>query len=92
METIEVTSLSSKGQVVIPQKIRKTMKLKPGKKFVVIHKDDTIILKTVEEPSFKNFDELVSRARKLVKAKKLTKKIVNEIITEVRKKQKNEKN
>jgi len=88
METIEVTSLSSKGQVVIPQKIRETMKLKPGKKFVVIHKDDTIILKAIEEPSFENFDKLILRARKLANEKGLTKKMVSDIINEIRRKQK----
>ena len=31
MDTIELTSLSSKGQIVIPQKIRKAMKLRTGK-------------------------------------------------------------
>ncbi len=88
METIEVTSLSSKGQVVIPKKIRETMKLKPGKKFVVIHKDDTIILKAIEEPSFENFDKLILRVRKLANEKGLTKKMVSDIINEIRRKQK----
>ncbi len=87
METIEVTSLSSKGQIVIPQKIRQSMKLKTGKKFIILHKGDTIVLKSLEVPSFKNFDKLRTRARKFAKEKALTKKDVSHAIKSVRKKQ-----
>ena len=44
-EEPEVTTISEKGQVVIPQSIRKQLKIKPKNKFLVYGKDDTIILK-----------------------------------------------
>ena len=87
MDTIELTSLSSKGQIVIPQKIRESMKLKTGKKFIVLHEGDTIVLKSLEVPSFKNFDKLITKARKFAKEKGFTKKDINDAIKSVRKKQ-----
>lgn len=89
METLEVTKLSSKGQVVIPQKIRDEMRLHPGEKFIVFHGGDTIILKTLEMPSFENFDRLIAKARKFAKDKKLKMKNVDEAIKAVRKRNKN---
>lgn len=88
MDTIELTSLSSKGQIVIPQKIRKSMKLRTGKKFIVLHEGDMIILKSLEVPSFKNFNKLIAKTRKFAKEKGLTKKDINDAIKSVRKKQK----
>lgn len=46
MKEIEITRLSSKGQVVIPLSMRKG--LREGDRFLVILKDDEIILKKAE--------------------------------------------
>ncbi len=43
MVEIEITRLSSKGQIVIPLEMRKG--LKEGDKMIVVKKDDEIILK-----------------------------------------------
>jgi antitoxin PrlF len=88
METFEVTKLSSKGQVVIPQQIRDNMSLEPGSKFIVIGEGDTIVLKSVEPPSFKDFDHLISKTRKFARKKKLKKSDVNDAIKAVRRKRK----
>ncbi|MEW6603055.1 MAG: AbrB/MazE/SpoVT family DNA-binding domain-containing protein [Thermoproteota archaeon] len=47
----EITTMSEKGQVVIPQKIRKSLKIKPRTKFAVYAKNDMIIMKAFEVPS-----------------------------------------
>ena len=39
-----VVTVSSKYQVVIPQKVREKMKLKPGQKIIVIEKDGVVHL------------------------------------------------
>ena len=52
-EKPEVTTISEKGQVVIPQSIRKELKIKPKNKFLVYGKGDTIILKKLELPDIK---------------------------------------
>jgi len=51
MSEVELTRLSSKGQVVIPQHVRDKLGLKEGETFVVLGKEDMIILKKVVVPS-----------------------------------------
>ena len=69
MEKLEVTSLSSRGQVVIPQDIRDHLRLKTGEKFVVLGEEDTVILKKIKVPSFKNFDKLIRKTQEFAKNK-----------------------
>jgi AbrB family looped-hinge helix DNA binding protein len=52
-EVPEVTTISEKGQVVIPQSIRKEMGIKPKNKFLVYGRGDTIIMKKLELPDIK---------------------------------------
>ena len=58
------TRMSSKGQVVIPEEIRKRLHLKPGSRFVVVGQRDVVILKALEPPSMEQFDDLISEARR----------------------------
>lgn len=44
-----LTSLSVKGQVVIPKSLRDTLGLQPGDRFVVLREGETIILKPVKK-------------------------------------------
>jgi AbrB family looped-hinge helix DNA binding protein len=57
------TKMSSKGQVVIPEEIRRRLKLKTGAQFVVIGEDDVVILKAVTPPKLQEFDALITKAR-----------------------------
>jgi bifunctional DNA-binding transcriptional regulator/antitoxin component of YhaV-PrlF toxin-antitoxin module len=50
--------------VVIPEDIRNRLKLKTGSRFVVVGKNDVIILKTIASPTMADFDDLVTEARK----------------------------
>ncbi len=52
-EEPEVTTISEKGQVVIPRSIRKELGIKPKNKFLVYGRGDTIIMKKLELPSLK---------------------------------------
>ncbi len=71
MEEVEVTSMSSRGQVVIPQNLREAMNLDKGAKFVVVGEDDTIILKRIGMPQFKGFDKLIEKTQKWAEKKGL---------------------
>ena len=86
MESIEVTSISSRGQVVIPKKIRERLNLQEGEKFVVIGENDTIVFKKLGVPSFKGFDKLLNKTREFAKKKGLKESDVEESIKESRKK------
>ena len=85
MEKIEITSVSSRGQVVIPQKIRDKLHIGEGEKFVVIGENDTIVLKKLEVPSFRGFDKLLKKTREFAKRKGLKEGDIEESIHELRK-------
>ena len=67
MPNVATTRMSSKGQVVIPENIRKQLKLKEGSQFVVLGKDDVVILKAISPPAMEEFDALIATARKQAK-------------------------
>ncbi len=84
MENIEVTSISSRGQVVIPLKIRDRLHLLEGEKLIVLADEDTIILKKLEAPSFKGFEKLLKKTREFAKKKGLKESDVEGAIKEAR--------
>ena len=84
MANLATTKMSSKGQVVIPEVIRKRLNLKTGAQFVVIGDNDVVILKTITPPSIAEFDELIAKARKTGKQAGLKKTDIKEAIMKVR--------
>ncbi len=85
MEKLEITSMSSRGQVVIPLDIREHLGLREGEKFVVVGEEDTVILKKISMPSFKNFDKLIEKTQQFAKQKGITKADVENAIKRARK-------
>ena len=63
MANTATTKMSSKGQVVIPEDIRKRLNLKTGSQFVIMGENDVVILKTIKPPSMAEFDSLIAKAR-----------------------------
>lgn len=51
MAEVELTKMSSRGQIVIPQDIRDRLGLKEGESFAVTGSKDTLLLKRVSMPS-----------------------------------------
>lgn len=86
MAPLATTKMSSKGQIVIPEDIRKRLGLKPGAQFVVVGQKDVVILKTITQPSMNEFDQLISEARKHAKKAGLKKTDITTAIQKVRKK------
>ena len=84
MENIEITSVSSRGQVVIPQSLRDKLKIHEGEKFVIVGEDNTIVLKKLEMPSFSGIDKLLKKTREFAKQKGLNETDVKEAIRETR--------
>jgi antitoxin PrlF len=85
MEALEITSLSSRGQIVIPQSIRDKLHLQSGEKFIVIGENDTIIFKKIEKPSFEGFDKLLKETREFVEDKGIKPKDLKNAIKKVKK-------
>jgi len=85
MSEAATTTLSSKGQVVIPEEIRSRLGLKPGVQFVVIADRDVVIFKVLEPPALSEFNTLVDKARKAAKRAGMKPTDIEKAITKVRK-------
>jgi AbrB family looped-hinge helix DNA binding protein len=78
--------MSSKGQVVIPENVRKRMGLSPGQQFVVVAEDDVIVLKSIEVPTMRDFDQMIKAPRKTAQDAGMRRSDVSKAIAKVRKK------
>jgi len=55
---MDIISVSSKGQIVIPEKVRKNFKIKAGSKLALFERDGLILLKKEEDVEMTiSFDE-----------------------------------
>lgn len=84
METLEITSLSTKGQVVIPRNIRNRLNLDTGDKLIVICDGANILLKPVLMPSMSEFQNLVEETDKITSELETTPEKLNVFIKENR--------
>ena len=80
----DVTKMSSRGKIVIPQELREKMHLEEGSKFAVVGMEDTIILKKLEPPKWEDFDKAINSLRKFGKKKGITEKKVYKTVQNVR--------
>ena len=85
MAAYATTRMSSKGQVVIPEEIRKSLNLKDGSQFMVIGENGVVILKELLAPSMENFSELLKKAEKQAKQAKLKRSDFERIISKAKK-------
>ena len=88
MASVSTTKMSSKGQVVIPENIRKQLNLRAGAQFVVVGEKDVVILKNITPPSLDEFGDLIAEARKNGKKAGIRKSDISDAILEARGKKK----
>lgn len=84
MSEAATTTLSSKGQVVIPEEIRARLGLKAGAQFVVLGDKDVVIFKVLQPPAKRDFTALVQQARKAAKQSGLRRREVTKAVATVR--------
>lgn len=77
----EVTTISEKGQVVIPQSLRKELGIKPRTKFLVFGRGDIVIMKRLELPDVEKEWEDIFRIMDEKKLKLSEKEILEEVAT-----------
>ncbi len=53
LEEPEITTMSEKGQVVIPQELRKYLGIKPKTRFAVFVIDNNIVMRKLDMPDIK---------------------------------------
>lgn len=58
---IDVLTLSTKGQLVLPNDLRKSLSLTPGDKLVVYWSDGSIVLKKLELPTESDFEKEIDK-------------------------------
>jgi AbrB family looped-hinge helix DNA binding protein len=75
----EVTTISEKGQVVIPLSVRKELGIKPRTKFLVFGRGDTVIMKRLELPDVEKEWEGVFRMMDEKGLKRSEKEILEEV-------------
>jgi AbrB family looped-hinge helix DNA binding protein len=87
-EKADVTVVSDKGQVVIPQSIRKKLGIVPRTKLLVYGYEDAVIMKKLNVPDVaKELEALYKRVDKLiVEHGELTNEEINQVIQDCRKK------
>jgi AbrB family looped-hinge helix DNA binding protein len=84
MDTLATTRMSSKGQIVIPEAIRKRLNLQPGTQFVVVGEDDVVILKAITAPETETFDKLIQEARQQARRAGLKRKDIAGAVSKAR--------
>jgi AbrB family looped-hinge helix DNA binding protein len=84
MAELATTRMSSKGQVVIPEEIRKRLGLEVGSQFVVVAGKDAVILKTISPPSMDEFDTLIQNARRQARKVGMKRSDIKKTVAEVR--------
>jgi AbrB family looped-hinge helix DNA binding protein len=84
METLATTRMSSKGQIVIPESIRKRLDLREGAQFLVIGEDDVVILKVVTPPDMQDFDNLIKQVRRQAKEAGLKPRDIKSAVSKAR--------
>ena len=82
----EVTSVSTKGQVVLPKSIRDALEIKPGAKLMVMSDGDNILIKPIKAPSMSEFSNLMDKAQKWAKTVGMQQEDISEAIKAVREK------
>jgi len=85
-EKADVTVVSGKGQVVIPQAIRKKLGIGPKTKLLIYGYQDAVIMKKLEVPNVtKELKAIYKRIdKKIAKYGELTNEEINEVIQDYR--------
>ena len=85
MSTIEITSMSTKGQIVIPASMRKQLNIGGGSKMIVLQDGNNILLKPIQKPKKDEFKSILHLADELRTEIDLTEGDIEEAIKATRK-------
>jgi AbrB family looped-hinge helix DNA binding protein len=69
-EETDVAVVGTKGQIVIPQRFRKQLKIAPKSKVILYRKDDKIVLTKLSVPPLENLEKLFREIDNQNKGKK----------------------
>jgi len=81
-----ITAMSTKGQIVLPKKIRSALNLDAGTQFIVFSEQGNILLKPITEPKLADFDAVLKKAKRWASETGLQESDIDDAIKAVRKK------
>lgn len=81
---IDVLTLSTKGQLVLPNNLRKSLSLTPGDKLVAYWSNGSIVLKKLELPTENDFEKEIDETVLPAKEVGITKEDISATIKEYR--------
>ena len=84
MATVATTRMSSKGQVVIPEDVRKALGLEVGAQFVVMGDGDTVVLKRIAVPAKSELRAMLRKVRSRARRAGLKSSDVGDAVRRVR--------
>lgn len=58
-----ITAMSTRGQIVLPKKIRTALRLNAGTQFIIFSEQDNILLKPIKTPNMSEFNKLLKKAQ-----------------------------
>ena len=82
--SVEVLTVSSKGQLVLPASMRRSLSIEPGTKLAAYTSDDFIMLKVLRLPDSDDFKAKLDEARSWAASVGYTEEDADEIIKSVR--------
>ena len=82
--SVDILTVSSKGQIVLPAPVRKALSIVSGEKLVAYSTGDSILLKKLELPKEEEFRKWLDDAQDWAAQSGLTEGDVSTIIAEVR--------
>jgi AbrB family looped-hinge helix DNA binding protein len=85
MSVVEITSMSSKGQIVIPAGVRNKLKIGDGTKFIVIQDGENILLKPIQQPNLSEFSKIIKMAKSIREELNLQESDIEKVIAKSRK-------
>ncbi len=77
-EEYEIAIVGTKGQIVIPQRIRKELAITPNTKLCLYRKDDKLVIVKLKVPPLDDLKELFKKIDEQNKEKKLTEEVLEE--------------
>ena len=83
--TMQLVSVSSKGQIAIPVSYRKAFSIKEGSQLVIYSDGENIILKPVELPSEDKLSATLAKAKEYAENEGLTEEDIKKAILQYRK-------
>ena len=80
-----ITAMSTRGQIVLPKKLRSALNIDAGTKFVVFSDQGNILLKPITEPKLSDFEAVLEQANRWAKENGLQESDIDRAVKAVRK-------